>query len=197
MPSDKVTDLTKPSAVSEEVRKDLAKQAVKKEANTMLTSEAKWAQVPTVFDDLPAHEKPFPIEPFPNERQRIPFKMTDEDRMRRKIYLASQELTDREPVRVPELERMVFNPIRRFYRYPADKLFASLAPYIGDANVRTYRTMVPKLFIAYIGGCVLWYNLKYNKTVTKFRFCFSMILSILKAIFFYLRAGKRRKASNY
>ena len=49
--------------------------------------------------------------------QQKPFKMTDEDRHRRAKFLHAQELTDREPMNVPELERMIYNPIRRLYRY--------------------------------------------------------------------------------
>ena len=168
MVSGKVTDLTQASNLDEDVRKDLAKKAVKQEAKSLLSSEGKWAQPPTAFDKLPAHEKPFPIEPFPHERQRLPFKMTEEDRMRRKIWLHSQELTEREPIRVPELERMIFNPIRRFYRAPMDKLFAALAPAIGESRVRMARTIVPKLLLGYVFGCVAWYNFKYTKTVRLF-----------------------------
>jgi hypothetical protein len=147
-------------------KKDLAVKQHGAEVEKLLTTEAKWAQPKTIFDNLPAHEKPFPIEPFPNERQRLPFKMSDEDRLRRKIWVHSQQLTDREPVTVPELETMIFNPIRRLYRTPTDKLFNLLGPYIGEHRVRATRTLVPKLFLAYLGGCVLWYNLKYNKIVS-------------------------------
>ena len=72
-----------------------AQYQLKKEIKSMKVQEAKWNKEPTIFDKVPDHERPFPIEPFPHERQRIPFKMTDEDRKRRQIYLESQQLTDR------------------------------------------------------------------------------------------------------
>lgn len=153
------------SNLTADQKKELAQKQHAKEVDSLLTTEASWSQPKTVFDNLPAHEKPFPIEPFPNERQRLPFKMTEEDRLRRKAWVHSQELTDREPVTVPELERMIYNPIRRLYRTPTDKLFNLLAPAIGEHRVRATRTLVPKLFLAYLGGCYLWYNIKYNKTV--------------------------------
>ena len=141
---------------------------LKKELKSLKVEQAKWTQEPTIFDKLPAHEKPFSIEPLPNERQRIPFKMSDEDRMRRKIYLESQALTDREPIRVPELERQLYNPFRRLYRAPTDKLFKALGPLLGEHRVPLYRFVVPKLFMGYLAGCVLWYNLKYNNPVSSF-----------------------------
>jgi hypothetical protein len=165
MVSDKNSqDLTSQNLNSDQ-KKDLAKQQHAKEVENLLLTEAKWIQPKTIFDDLPPHEKPFPIEPFPNERSRLPFKMTDEDRLRRKVWVHSQALTDREPVVVPELETMIFNPIRRLYRTPTDKLFNLLGPLIGEHRVRATRTFVPKLFLLYLGGCVLWYNIKYNKIV--------------------------------
>lgn len=89
--------------------------------------------------------------------------MTEEDRLRRKAYLHAQELTDREPMNVPELERMIYNPIRRLYRAPADKLFNALAPVVGEAKVRGFRVLVPKLAMLYMSGVFLWYQFKYNK----------------------------------
>ena len=143
-----------------------AQYQLKKEIKSMKVQEAKWNKEPTIFDKVPDHERPFPIEPFPHERQRIPFKMTDEDRKRRQIYLESQQLTDREPVRVPELERMIYNPIRRLYRLPTDRLFNALAPVIGAHRVPFARYIVPKLFLGYLIGVAGWYNIKYNTQVT-------------------------------
>ena len=176
-------------------KKELAQKQHAKEVDSLLTTEASWSQPKTVFDNLPAHEKPVPIEPFPNERQRLPFKMTEEDRLRRKAWVHSQELTDREPVTVPELERMIYNPIRRLYRTPTDKLFNLLAPAIGEHRVRATRTLVPKLFLAYLGGCYLWYNIKYNKTVGFF------IKFFVSNKFYHFniieRVGKKRKVLHF
>lgn len=161
-------DLPTKPALTEEERKGVAENKLSHEVHEMNAKQATWTSSPTAFDNMQPYEKPFPIEPFANERSRLPFKMTDEDRMRRKAYLHSQELTDREPMNVPELERMIFNPIRRLYRWPADKLFASLAPVIGEQRVRPARVVVPKIFMLYMSGCFLWYQFKYNKTVSNF-----------------------------
>ena len=165
--NNKSKELSKVSLDSEKV-KEISKSKLSIERSKLKTEEAIWTQQKTEFDRFPAHEKPFPIEPFPNERSRIPFKMTDEDRLRRKIWIQSQELSEREPVRVPELERMIYNPFRRLYRLPTDRVFNMLAPLIGEKRVPLLRYVVPKFFLAYITGCVFWYNVKYNKPVEFF-----------------------------
>jgi hypothetical protein len=114
----------------DEKKDEIAKRDVKTELKKLNTAEARWTRTPTVFDHLPPHERPFDIQPFKDERARLPFKMTDEDRLRRKQWLVSQNLSEREPVRVPELEKMIFNPIRRLYRAPADKAYKYLIPFI-------------------------------------------------------------------
>ncbi|CAF0798322.1 unnamed protein product [Brachionus calyciflorus] len=151
--------------------------SLKAEIKKLSSQEAKWTHEPTAFDHFPAHEKPFPIEPSPNERQRLPFKMSDEERLRRKIWVKSQELTEREPVRVPELEQMIYNPIRRLYRAPTDRLFQKLAPIVGEHRVPFFRMVVPKLFLGYVGACVLWYNIKYNQINWEDRKGFTLIQS--------------------
>jgi len=155
---------TKP--LTDDQKKEVSQQKLEHEIQDMNVKQSTWTSTPSLFDKLPAHEKPFPIEPFAHERSRLPFKMTDEDRLRRKKFLHSQELTDREPMNVPELERMIYNPIRRLYRWPADKLFNSLAPVIGESKVRPARVLVPKMFMLYVTGCFLWYQFKYNKPVS-------------------------------
>ena len=54
--------------------------------------------------------------------------MTDEDRSRRQRYIESQTLSDREPVRVNELEPLLLNPIRRLYRAPFNSTIKYLEP---------------------------------------------------------------------
>lgn len=44
--------------------------------------------------------------------------MTDEERTWRAQWLKDQQLTAREPVHEPELERQLKNPFKRFYRFP-------------------------------------------------------------------------------
>lgn len=161
--------------LSEEELKDVAVSRRNKEVSSMTKTASTWSSTPTAFDNLPAHEKPFPIEPFHNERSRLPFKMTDEDRKRRSAFLHSQELTDREPMNVPELERMIYNPIRRLYRAPADKLFNALAPMIGEKRVRPSRVLLPKIAMVYLSGVFLWYQFKFNKSNWEQQGGFTMI----------------------
>ena len=117
-----VKDIITKKILTEDQKKEIAVENLQKEVSNLKTSNAKWSATSTIFDKLPVNEKPFSVEPFQNERQRIPFKMTEEDRIRRRAYLHAQELTDREPMNVPELERMIYNPIRRFYRYVINKV---------------------------------------------------------------------------
>lgn len=148
-----------------EKNKEILKKNLKAEIKNLLNQETKWTKESTFYDNLPAHEKPFPIEPYSHERQRLPFKMSEEDRQRRKLWLKSQELTEREPIRVAELEQMIYNPIRRLYRGPTDSLFQKLGPIFGQHRIPFFRKVIPKLFLGYLGACVVWYNFKYNKIV--------------------------------
>lgn len=159
-------EVAKSSLSIDEQKKVEAKRALKREIHDLLTQEAKWTQSSTAFDHLPPHEKPFPIEPFRFDRERLPFKMSDEDRARRKAWLHAQELSDREPIRVPELEYMIYNPFRRLYRLPTDRLFNALAPILGEHRVPAFRWIVPKIFLAWVGGCIAWYHFKYNRVVS-------------------------------
>lgn len=61
------------------------------------------------------------------ERERL-IGMTDEERAWRKQWLNDQKLSHNEPRHVPELEKQLTNPIRRFYRAPLDKLCDILSP---------------------------------------------------------------------
>lgn len=158
-----------------EQQKASAGAKLHKEVARMNKEQASWTAPPTAFDSWPAHEKPFPVEPFHHERSRLPFKMTDEDRQRRAKFLHAQELTDREPMNVPELERMIYNPIRRLYRWPADKLFNSLAPVIGEQRVRPARVLLPKLAMVYLSGVFLWYQFKYNSATWESKGGFKMV----------------------
>lgn len=159
------SDGKKPTSVelTAEQQKAMRAKTLSKEMTSMMVAEAKWAANPTRYDKLPAHEKPFPIEPFPHDRQRLPFKMSDEDRLRRKAWVHSQQLTDREPMYSAELERQIYNPFRRLYRSPTNKLFNMLAPIVGEHRVPFFRYTVPKVFFLYLTGCFAWYQIKYNK----------------------------------
>ena len=173
----------------EDKKNEVAKRDLKSELHTLKTQEAKWTRTKSVFDHLAPHERPFNIEPFPHDRQRLPFKMTDEDRLRRKKWLESQTLTDREPVRVEEINKHIRNPIRRLYSMPMNFAFKLLAPVfvriilikilkynnkyiyfflIKKGNTEALalsRWLVPKVLFCYFMGVVGWYQIKYNRPV--------------------------------
>lgn len=79
------------------------------------------------------------VQPFPiggrlvKERERL-LGMSDQERAWRKQYLKDQQLSEREPVYVPEywLERT--NPIRRFYQFPLATVEKALSPVIVSFN---------------------------------------------------------------
>ena len=60
-----------------------------------------------------------------HERERL-LGMTDEEREYRKQYLKDQILDPDEPCFVPEERKEFMNPIRRFYRFPLDKMYDKL-----------------------------------------------------------------------
>lgn len=59
---------------------------------------------------------PFNIEPFPHERERLPFKMTVVDRALREQWVKDQHLSPNEPRHVPEI--FPKNVFRRMYGTP-------------------------------------------------------------------------------
>lgn len=157
------TTTTTTDGAPKPLTKEEAMRKLQRERQWLKIERAEWTDTRTPFDHLPAHEKPFPIEPFPHERQRLPFRMSDEDRARRQRWVESQQLVDSEPRYVPELETMLYNPIRRLYRAPADRIFAALGPVIGSNRATFCRYVVPKLVMGWLAGCALWYHVKYNR----------------------------------
>lgn len=107
--------------------------------------------------------KPMSIQGrFASDRERLTGDFTDADREWRKKWLKDQELSPNEPRRVPELERALKNPFRRFYRYPMDALFARLEPTLGKNPAMVLRWVIPKVFFMYVVGLGFHYNKKYN-----------------------------------
>ena len=70
--------------------------------------------------------QPFNIEPAPWDRQRTAPGYSDADRTLRTQWLQDQQLSAREPVFVPELERV--NIFRNMWRKPWDVLFRVVKP---------------------------------------------------------------------
>jgi hypothetical protein len=154
----------KPAAENQPWTREAAKAKLAEERHRFKIQRADWSEPKGDFDHLPPEERPFSIEPFKHERSRVPFLMTDEDRKRRQIWVESQAVANHEPVRVPELETMIYNPIRRLYRVPTDRLFQALTPVLGGPNrMPFFRMLLPKLFLGWLGGCTLWYHLQYNR----------------------------------
>ncbi|KAK4474480.1 hypothetical protein MN116_000710 [Schistosoma mekongi] len=86
---------------------------------------------------------PITLEPFQLERHRLALPFTNKDRAARKQYLEDQLLSDREPVNIPEWNRV--NIFRRIYRKPFDALTYLLRPLIGDRCSRYLRFTMPKI----------------------------------------------------
>lgn len=106
--------------------------------------------------------KPMPIAGrLTSERERL-LGMTDEERAFRRQFLKDQILSPNEPRKVPEMYKILYNPIRRFYRWPLDKLEATLEPVLGATKAQFSR------FLLGIGALavatIYWfaYYAKYN-----------------------------------
>jgi len=69
---------------------------------------------------------PIAIEPFPLERQRLPFKMNAEERVLRQQWLRDQILSPNEPRHVPELRPRNF--FRRMAGAPWEAATRLIAP---------------------------------------------------------------------
>lgn len=83
------------------------------------------------------------------------------DRRARKQFFKDQELAHDEVRRVPELEKELKNPIRRFYQAPWNKLEQILAPVVGANWANSLRFFIPKYLMglaAVYGTC---YYFKY------------------------------------
>lgn len=73
------------------------------------------------------------------ERERL-IGMSSEERAWRKQWMKDLQLHN-EPVCVPELENKFYNPIRRFYRMPLDKVESLLTPVLVSCSVYQFDTI--------------------------------------------------------
>jgi len=107
---------------------------------------------------------PFNIEPFPHERERLPFKMTVVDRALREQWVKDQHLSPNEPRHVPEI--FPKNVFRRMYGTPwnfvATKLSTSGLTSEGGAAV--FRFFTPKLAMYFVGVSFIYSYFKNNQT---------------------------------
>lgn len=105
----------------------------------------------------------FPIEgPLGDERYRLTVGMTDADRAYRKQWLQDQILAESEPVDVPGFYEARYNPIRRAYMMPLNKLFSPLYPKLGHDRALFWRYMTGKGLMALWFGLGTYYYFKYN-----------------------------------
>jgi len=84
-------------------------------------TKAEWLRKQRVFREMYYSKSKLPpmtIEPFPFERERLPFKMTAEDRALRHQWIQDQVLSKNEPRYIPELHPKNF--FRRIYGAPWD-----------------------------------------------------------------------------
>ncbi|BES90508.1 unnamed protein product [Nesidiocoris tenuis] len=88
--------------------------------------------------------------------------MTAEERAWRAQWIKDQHLSPNEPRYVPELERELKNPIRRFYRAPMDKLQNALVPKVGETYARVIRYCSAKFLFGIAGIYAAAYYFKYN-----------------------------------
>lgn len=80
-------------------------------------------------------------------------------------YLQSLELDPREPVHVPEYERFMLNPLRRFYMKGGDFLEEKIIKrWFTQDRYRsaTYRVTITRMFMLYLGICAGYYYFRYN-----------------------------------
>ncbi|KAK5645007.1 hypothetical protein RI129_006307 [Pyrocoelia pectoralis] len=98
---------------------------------------------------------------FIRERERL-IGMSDEERAWRKQWLKDQILSPNEPRHVPEMYKFQYNIFRRAYKAPLNILQNMLEPMIGK-KAHAIRFMTGKIFLIYLAGIGLFYNLKYNQ----------------------------------
>lgn len=110
----------------------MGSEPVKFDVNSHISSSKKeWLKRQEIYRKMYYGKSKYPpmlIEPFPHERQRLPFQMTAEDRALRHQWLRDQHLTPNEPRYVPELRPRNF--FRRTFGLPWDALTKALAPSI-------------------------------------------------------------------
>lgn len=96
-----------------------------------------------------------------SERERL-YGMTDAERAFRRQWLKDQILSPNEPKPVPELYKALHNPIRRFYRWPMEKLQALLTPKLGAEGAQFVRFATSRSAMAILGVYYFVYYAKYN-----------------------------------
>ncbi|GAU87897.1 hypothetical protein RvY_00685 [Ramazzottius varieornatus] len=90
--------------------------------------------------------------------------MTMDEREWREKWCKDQELAPEEPKYIPELDRLLTNPIQRLYKTPLNYIFLDkLGPVIGERPAYWARHIIPKGILGYLAVCGIWWMLKYNE----------------------------------
>ncbi|CAF2809059.1 unnamed protein product [Rotaria sp. Silwood2] len=116
-----------------------------------------------IRDKYPIWEREFNIEPFKYERARLPFRLTNEERLWRKQWLQDQVLAPNEPKFIPNLDKIHKNPVRYRWMVFWDGLFNRLRPVVGNTAASMLRQTVPKLLIIQLGIWSWLYMVFYHK----------------------------------
>jgi len=116
-----------------------------------------------IRDKFPIWERDFNIQPFKYERSRLPFRMTNEERLWRKQWLQDQVLAADEPKYVPNLHKLHKNPVRYRWMVFWDGIFNKLRPVVGNTAASILRQTVPKLLIMQLGVWCWIYMVLYHK----------------------------------
>ena len=96
------------------------------------------------------------------ERERL-IGMTDEERAWRAKFVKSQNLSKEEPI-IPEgYHKAYYNPLRRFYRAPLNKVEGTLTSTLGAQGAYIVRHVTAKFIMGGIAVYGAWYYFKYNR----------------------------------
>lgn len=98
------------------------------------------------------------------DRERLLPDFDNDWRLYRAKYLHSLELDPREPVRVPEYETELLNPIRRFYMKGGDFIEYKLLRKFSDDPLKTslWRVLITRGFMGYLGFVGFYYWMRYH-----------------------------------
>jgi hypothetical protein len=91
-----------------------------------------------IRDKFPVWEREFNIQPYKYERSRLPFRMTNEERLWRKQWLQDQVLAADEPKYIPNLHKLHKNPVRYRWMVFWDGLFNKLRPVVVCIHSNVY-----------------------------------------------------------
>ncbi|KAF6017292.1 hypothetical protein EB796_003023 [Bugula neritina] len=128
-------------------------------------TKAEWLRKQRVFREMYYSKSKLPpmtIEPFPFERERLPFKMTAEDRALRHQWIQDQVLSKNEPRYIPELHPKNF--FRRIYGAPWDYVTKYVTASMGIEKARLFRFMAPKAAMFIAGLCFINDYMKHNES---------------------------------